>query len=69
MCIRDRPIYNARHIFPSLLLNGSYEDFYAYPALSFLAYIPFVAIGIGSDSFNCTHSKCGALVLEYIIAL
>jgi len=46
-----QPIYNARHIFPSLLLNGSYEDFYAYPALSFLAYVPFVAMGIGSNSF------------------
>jgi len=46
-----QPIYNARHIFPSLLLNGSYEDFYAYPALSFLVYAPFVAMGIGSNSF------------------
>ena len=31
-----QPIYNARHVFPTVLLNGSYEDFYAYPALSFL---------------------------------
>ena len=46
-----QPIYNARHVFPTVLLNGSYEDFYAYPALSFLAYIPFVAIGMGSHSF------------------
>jgi len=45
-----QPIYNARHVFPTVLLNGSYEDFYAYPALSFLAYIPFVAMGIGSYS-------------------
>ena len=35
-----QPIYNARHVFPTVLLNGSYEDFYAYPALSFLAYVP-----------------------------
>jgi len=46
-----QPIYNARHVFPTVLLNGSYEDFYAYPALSFLAYVPFVAMGIGSNSF------------------
>jgi len=46
-----QPIYNARHVFPTVLLNGSYEDFYAYPALSFLAYVPFVAMGIGSYSF------------------
>jgi len=46
-----QPLYNARHIFPSLFLNGSYVDFYVYPALSFLAYVPFVAIGIGSHSF------------------
>jgi len=46
-----QPIYNARHVFPTVLLNGSYEDFYAYPALSFLAYVPFVAIGMGSHSF------------------
>jgi len=46
-----QPIYNARHVFPTVLLNGSYEDFYAYPALSFIAYMPFVAIGIGSNSF------------------
>jgi len=46
-----QPIYNARQIFPTVLLNGSYEDFYVYPALSFLAYVPFVAIGIGSHSF------------------
>ncbi|MGC9204962.1 MAG: hypothetical protein ACP5FN_01640 [Candidatus Micrarchaeia archaeon] len=43
-------IYNARQIFPTVLLNGSYEDFYAYPAMSFIAYIPLVAIGIGSKS-------------------
>jgi len=46
-----QPIYNARHVFPTVLLNGSYEDFYAYPALSFLVYVPFVAMGIGGYSF------------------
>ncbi len=44
-------IYNERHVFPTVLLNGSYEDFYAYPAMSFIAYMPIVALGIGSHSF------------------
>jgi len=44
-------IYTQRDVFPTVLLNGSYEDFYAYPAMSFIPYIPLVAMGIGSYSF------------------
>ncbi|MEM3177836.1 MAG: hypothetical protein QXT36_01445 [Candidatus Micrarchaeaceae archaeon] len=46
-----QPIYSARDIFPTVLLNGSYEDFYAYPAFSFIVYMPFVYAGIGRISF------------------
>ncbi|MEM0124183.1 MAG: hypothetical protein QXF41_01395, partial [Candidatus Micrarchaeaceae archaeon] len=46
-----QPIYSSRNIFPTVLLNGSYEDFYAYPALSFIVYMPFVYAGVGSSSF------------------
>ena len=41
-------ILNQRDIFPTVLLNGSYEYAYDYPALSFLSYVPVTALGITS---------------------
>ena len=43
-----KPILDARGIFPTVLLNGSYEYDYDYPALSFLFYVPVTALGITS---------------------
>jgi uncharacterized membrane protein len=43
-----QPILNAHNIFPTVLLNGSYEYAYDYPALSFLSYVPVVALGVKS---------------------
>lgn len=42
------PILTSRGIYPSVVLNGSYEYEYDYPALSFLAYVPVTALGISS---------------------
>ena len=42
------PILNARGIMPTVLLNGSYEYAYDYPALSFLSYAPVTALGVTS---------------------
>jgi len=41
-----QPIISQRGIVPSLLVNGTYEYAYDYPALSFLAYVPITALGI-----------------------
>ena len=42
------PILTARSISPTVLLNGSYEYAYDYPALSFLSYVPVTALGVTS---------------------
>ncbi|MGC8729870.1 MAG: hypothetical protein ACP5RP_00580 [Candidatus Micrarchaeia archaeon] len=43
-----QPIIQKYNIAPTLLLNGSYEYRYSYPALSFLAYIWMPLLGISS---------------------
>jgi uncharacterized membrane protein len=43
-----KPILDARAISPTVLLNGTYEYAYDYPALSFLLYVPITALGITS---------------------
>ena len=43
-----QPILEERGTPASLLLNGSYEYAYDYPAMSFLPYVPIVALGIRS---------------------
>ncbi len=43
-----QPIIQKYNIAPTLLLNGSYEYSYSYPAFSFLAYVWMPLLGISS---------------------
>jgi uncharacterized membrane protein len=58
-----QPILNERVIFPTVLLNGSYEYAYDYPALSFLSYVPVVALGVKSF-----YSFVGILVFLSVLS-
>ncbi len=42
------PILNARHISPTVLLNGTYEYAYSYPAFSFMAFAFVPMLGVTS---------------------
>jgi uncharacterized membrane protein len=58
-----QPITSEVGITPSVQLNGQYEYSYDYPALSFLAYIPLILLGVTSF-----FSFIGILIFIYLLA-